>query len=152
MQGAAAPAFFSLDLLSTLLEQTRSSAMNVSSQHERAHESQKGTGRVPRSEWATWAWPRASQGPPRFATLPLVAIPSPDGATKRSRPDSASLVPSLRIAAPARRNRPHLPWRNRVILFVQRTRFSLRRRAFLPRSAWTRKIASASKKQLRVGW
>jgi len=146
MQGAAAPAFFSLDLLSTLLKQTRSSAMNVSSQHERAHESQKGTGRVLRSKWATWAWLRASQSPPRFATLPLGAVPSPDGASKHSRPDSVSLVPSLRIAAPARRNRPHLPWRNRVILFVQRTRFSLRRRA------WTRKIASALGKQLRVGW
>lgn len=136
MRGAAAPASFSLNLLSTLLKQTRSSAMNASSLHERAHEPRKGAGRMLCSEWKGVG---VASRNPEPAPLRDVAACCSFVARRRyqtlERSDLVSPVPSLCIAAPARRNRPHLPWRNRVVSLVQRAPFLLRRVASFSRSA-----------------
>lgn len=100
-------------------------------------------------------WPRAIQSPSHSAMLPIL-VSSPGGAAKHPGLDLAWSVPSLRIAAPARRNRPHSPWRSRVVPLVARSSV---RRGVSSHSTWTRQtipprtphVPTGVKKQSRVG-
>jgi len=112
MRGTAAPAFFSLDHPSALLEQTRSPGMNASSQRARR---KRGGTHITRNEWGGVG---VASRKPESAPFRDVAADSSFVARRRCQTpglDSALPVPSLRIAAPARRNRSDLPWRSRVV-------------------------------------